>query len=104
MKSITVDSSDAGSIQTLATRLAAEFPSLNVVINNAGIMRPEDLVTAGEDLSDAEAMIMTNLPGPMRLTAALLPLLKKTAARGGDDGFAGGWRSCRWRRRLPTAP
>jgi uncharacterized oxidoreductase len=43
---------------------------LNVVINNAGIMRFEALDQA-RDLSDAEATITTNLLGPIRLTDAL---------------------------------
>jgi uncharacterized oxidoreductase len=40
-------------------------------------MRPENLSAQQDDLADAEAMITTNLLGPIRLTAALLPLLKK---------------------------
>jgi uncharacterized oxidoreductase len=46
---------------------------LNVVIHNAGIMRPET-IDKGE-VADAEAMISTNLLGPIRLTAALLSQL-----------------------------
>jgi uncharacterized oxidoreductase len=48
-----------------------------VLINNAGIMRPENVLEQQEDLSDAEAIVATNLLGPIRLTAALLPLLRK---------------------------
>jgi len=77
MKSLTVDMADAASIQSFAARLTEEFPSLNVVINNAGIARPENLLAQPADLADAEAMITTNLLGPMRLTAALLPHLLK---------------------------
>jgi uncharacterized oxidoreductase len=40
-------------------------------------MRPEKLLAQQEDLADAEAMVATNLLGPIRLTAALLPLLRK---------------------------
>jgi uncharacterized oxidoreductase len=47
------------------------------LINNAGIMRPEKLAAQSENLADAEAIIATNLLGPIRLTAALLPLLQK---------------------------
>lgn len=77
MKSLTVDIADSATIQKFADRLALEFPSLNVVINNAGIMRFEDLLAQPADLADAEAMITTNLLGPIRLTAALLPLLQR---------------------------
>jgi uncharacterized oxidoreductase len=50
---------------------------LNVVINNAGIMRAENLLAQQDDLVDAEATVTTNLLGPIRLTAALLPMLRK---------------------------
>ena len=40
-------------------------------------MRPENLKHQQDDLSDAEAIITTNLLGPIRLTAALLPILSK---------------------------
>ena len=77
MKSLTVDMTDAGSIRSFAGQLAKDYPALNVVINNAGIMRPEKLLSPPDDLADAEVTITTNLLGPIRLTAALLPLLQK---------------------------
>jgi uncharacterized oxidoreductase len=79
MKSLVLDIEDRAAIRGLAGRLTSEFPSLNVLINNAGIMRMEDLQHQQDDLSDAEAIITTNLLGPIRLTAALLPLLRKHA-------------------------
>src|SRR4029077_7040619 len=51
--------------------------SLNVLINNAGIMKVENLQDSSANLADAEAIVATNLLAPMRLTAALLPLLEK---------------------------
>ena len=72
----TVDMTDAGSITALAAAVAKEHPALNVVIHNAGIMQPEQI--AGDwQLDGAEAMIATNLLGPIRLTAALLPHLRQ---------------------------
>jgi uncharacterized oxidoreductase len=76
MKSAKFDVQDATSIRDLATQIVADFPSLNVLINNAGIMRAENLLDQ-EDLADAEAIVATNLLGPIRLTAALLPQLKQ---------------------------
>ncbi|MDB5045143.1 MAG: DltE [Deinococcus sp.] len=73
MNSALLDIARAEDIQRFATRLTADFPGLNVVIHNAGIMRPEQLKDAA--LDDAEATIATNLLGPIRLTAALLPHL-----------------------------
>jgi uncharacterized oxidoreductase len=77
MKSVTLDIEDAAGIRAFAAQVAKEHPSLNVLINNAGIMRAEDLKAQPEGVADAEAIITTNLLGPIRLTAALLPLLAK---------------------------
>ena len=71
MAAMTLDVDDASSIEDFARRLVAEHPALNVVINNAGIMRQETL-TARRDLGDAEATITTNLLGPIRLIDALI--------------------------------
>src|ERR1017187_7640386 len=73
MKSLVLDTSDALSIATAVERLTVDFPGLNAVLNNAGIMRPEDLKKG--ETADAEAIVATNLLGPIRLTAALLPHL-----------------------------
>ncbi len=54
-----------------AKRVIGEHPELNVLINNAGIMRYEDL-TRARDLRDAEETVVTNLLGPIRLTNALI--------------------------------
>ncbi|MCU1328208.1 MAG: DltE protein [Bryobacterales bacterium] len=75
ISALTVDMADAASIAAFAQQLERHAPELNVVINNAGIMRPEDLLSG--DASTAEAIIATNLLGPIRLTAALLPLLRR---------------------------
>ena len=77
MKAITLDIDSAAAIQTFAAKVTAEFPALNVLINNAGIMRPEIVTKNPQDVSTAEAIITTNLLGPIRLTGALLPHLQK---------------------------
>jgi uncharacterized oxidoreductase len=77
MKSLTLDIESPAAIRDFAAQLTAEFPTLNVLINNAGIMRAEKLLAQQPDLADAEAIITTNLLGPIRLTAALLPHLEK---------------------------
>jgi uncharacterized oxidoreductase len=77
MQSLAFDIQDASSIRSFAKKVADGYPALNVLINNAGIMRHENLAAPQVDLSDAEAIITTNLLGPIRLTAALLPHLAK---------------------------
>ncbi len=81
MKSVVFDVENKAGIRDFAARVCAEYPALNVLINNAGIMRPEDLLHQPDELTDAEAIVTTNLLGPIRLTAALLPhLLQKSYA------------------------
>lgn len=67
------DQDRPSAVQNLAAEMRERFPNLNVLVNNAGIQRVEDL-TSG-DLSDFEATINTNLLGPVRLTAALVQQL-----------------------------
>jgi uncharacterized oxidoreductase len=75
MKFVVLDIEDAASIRQVAAELVKQYPALNVLVNNAGIMRPEDLRAA--QVADAEVIVQTNLLGPIRLTAALLPHLAK---------------------------
>ncbi|MGV3457988.1 SDR family oxidoreductase [Sphingomonas sp.] len=75
MHAMTLDIDSAEAIEAFAAEVIAAHPSLNVLINNAGIMRYEDL-SARRDLTDAEATITTNLLGPIRLTNALVDHLK----------------------------
>jgi uncharacterized oxidoreductase len=77
MASLTLDIENPAAIRSFAAELAKRYPALNVLINNAGIMRVEKLQAQQADLADAESTIATNLLGPIRLTAALLPLLQK---------------------------
>ena len=71
MTSITLDIEDPASIASAAAHLTTDFPGLNVLLNNAGIMRPEQIQEA--QVSDAETIVNTNLLGPIRMTAALMP-------------------------------
>ena len=75
MSAVTLDIDDPAAIAAFAERVLADHPTLNVVINNAGIMKLED-VTAKRDLADAEATIVTNLLGPIRLIDAFVEHLK----------------------------
>lgn len=72
--SVQIDTADAASIERATQRVVAEHPELDAVILMAGIMQPEDLHSAGF-LDTAERTITTNLLGPIRLIAALVPHL-----------------------------
>ncbi|WP_102417916.1 SDR family oxidoreductase [Mycobacterium sp. 4858] len=73
MEHLQFDQSDPTSAGRLAAEVARRHPGLNVVINNAGIMRTENLLA--DDTTAAEAIVAVNLLGPLRLTASLLPTL-----------------------------
>jgi uncharacterized oxidoreductase len=80
MAALALDIEDPAAIPAFAARLTAQFPTLDGVIHNAGVMRPENLC-AGGYLPDAETQVATNFLGPIRLTAALLPhLLRQPGA------------------------
>lgn len=76
MEAIELDITDPASIDAVATRLIADHPDLNVVINNAGIMLPD---RAGGQIDDKLLLdtVITNLVGPIRMTSALVEHLKK---------------------------
>lgn len=71
-----LDLDDPASLSRLAEEVRARFPELNVLIANAGISRAEDMTADGWDASAAQAMVETNILGVLRVTAALLPVLK----------------------------
>ena len=77
MQSLELDIADPASIAAFAREAIRLYPKLNVLLNNAGIMKPEKLQSAPDYLGDAEATVTTNLLGPIRLTAALLPHLQR---------------------------
>lgn len=76
MHARTLDVGDAADIARFAKALIADFPALNTVFNNAGIMAKEDWLADPVDLAVAEATVTTNILGPIRLTAALMPHLR----------------------------
>ena len=80
MSAAVLDIESADAIRAFSQEITARYPQLNAVIQNAGIMRPEDVKSGAVDT--AEATITTNLLGPIRLTAALMPhlLAQKSAA------------------------
>jgi uncharacterized oxidoreductase len=77
MKSVILDIAKADTLRLFAARTASEYPTLNVVVQCAGIMVPEDFLKPEDSPAADEATIATNLLGPIRLTTELLPLLRK---------------------------
>ena len=80
MTSVVLDVADPAAIRAFAEQAVHDHPALNVLVNNAGIMKAEDVLADPFDLSDCEATVAVNLLGPIRLTAALLPHLSRRPA------------------------
>ncbi len=69
------DVSDPAAIAALHTTVVTQFPTLDTLINNAGIMRNLKL-NQTQDLNHATKEIEINLSGPVRMIQAFLPHLK----------------------------
>ncbi len=69
------DVSNPQSVMELYSRVSADFPNLNVLINNAGIMRTIDFNDTDYEKICSEIDI--NMNGPIRMVQQFLPLLKK---------------------------
>lgn len=77
MCAYTLDVDDPQSIADFTARMVTDHPDLNILVNNAGIMHRQELTPDNLDLAIAEATITTNILGPVRMIAALLPHLRR---------------------------
>ena len=75
MRALALDVTDPGSVEEFGRTIEAEFPALNMLVNNAGTQTPEDLRGGAQNLKAMEQMVSTNLISPIRLTSTLLPFL-----------------------------
>src|SRR5260370_26546595 len=76
MRWVELDIEDPASISAVAGKLIADFPKLNVLINNAGVMHIDD-VSAAIDEKLLVTTLTTNVMGPIRMTGALIEHLKR---------------------------
>src|ERR1700680_4851390 len=70
------DVSDPEAIATLYEDVTKHFPELNIVINNAGIMRKINVHDKAGSLEDITRELEINLSGPIRMVKQFLPHLK----------------------------
>ena len=77
---VQIDTTDPGSITRAADEVLAKYPDLNVVVAMAGIMKVEDWHHPGSFLESAEAVVTTNVLGPIRLIAAFVEHLAEQPA------------------------
>lgn len=71
------DVSDPDAIKSLYAAVIEQFPGLNILINNAGVMKTISLHDTSIDLDELTREIEINLTGPIRMIQQFLPHLKK---------------------------
>ena len=72
-----LDLAQLASVAAFAQRIAARYPRLDLLINNAGVMAPPQRQTTADGL---ELQFGSNYLGHVALTAQLLPLLRAAPA------------------------
>jgi NAD(P)-dependent dehydrogenase (short-subunit alcohol dehydrogenase family) len=78
-RGLPLEVTDQASIDGLIEAIAADPGSLDVLVNNAGILPDHGVPAAEADLDQAHEIVETNLFGAWRLTQAALPLLRESA-------------------------
>jgi uncharacterized oxidoreductase len=79
MAFVELDIENPESIASVANLLVKQYPELNVLINNAGIMKVDHVQNAVDDAL-VSPIVTTNLLGPIRVTSALIEHLKQQPA------------------------
>ncbi|WP_348623197.1 SDR family NAD(P)-dependent oxidoreductase [Paenibacillus peoriae] len=75
MSAVELNVQDPASIKAVAKQLIEEYPDVNVLVNNAGIIQSDDAAgVIDEDV--LISTVTTNLLGPIRLTSAFIEHLK----------------------------
>jgi NAD(P)-dependent dehydrogenase (short-subunit alcohol dehydrogenase family) len=80
VRPVTLDVTGPASVQAAAQQVGADFGRLDVLVNNAGIAGSGAGRPGTADLDAVRAVFETNVFGVMRVTNAMLPLLKRSAA------------------------
>jgi uncharacterized oxidoreductase len=76
LHTIQSDVADPAQIAALAANMKADFPGLDVLVNNAGISRYKNLSVRAPDLADLMTEININVGGVVRMTSAFIEMLK----------------------------
>jgi uncharacterized oxidoreductase len=80
LRTYSVEVTDLASVEEFSAAVLADFPGVNVLINNAGLMHPISFQTAGaRGITDE---INVNLIGPVLVTQSFLPHLLKQQEAG----------------------
>ncbi len=77
LHTIQSDASRIADIDSLFARVTQEFPALNILVNNAGVMRTINLHNEDQSLEELTREIDINFKGPVWMVKRFLPHLKK---------------------------
>lgn len=80
MHGVQMDMRHPAAIGHLVDEVEALFPDLDMLVNNAGISRPEAWDGDTIDIATSLSIIETNIVGVLRLTSALLPTLERQSS------------------------
>ena len=83
------DVSDPKAIATLYEEVTKQFPELNILINNAGIMREINIHDKAGSLEDITREIEINLSGPIRMVKQFLPAFENKIRGRNHERFIG---------------
>jgi NAD(P)-dependent dehydrogenase (short-subunit alcohol dehydrogenase family) len=92
-----LDVADTTSVARAAAQLRAKGERLEILINNAGILRDEGTPLLEVDEADFRDTLEVNTLGPWRVVKAFLPLMPKggriinVSSSGGQMASMGGW-------------
>src|SRR6476660_7181330 len=75
LHTIQSDIADPEQIAALAARVKAEFPRLDVLMNNAGVMLYKNLKAPASDLAGLAAEMNINVSGVIGMTSAFIEIL-----------------------------
>jgi uncharacterized oxidoreductase len=76
LHTIQCDAADVDAVAALGARIDADFPELDVLVNNAGIFDFNNLTTRAADLVSLTRELDVNLAGPIRTTSVLIDRLR----------------------------
>jgi uncharacterized oxidoreductase len=75
LHTIQCDASDPDALRAMASKIDAEFPKLDVLMNNAGIFIYRNLTTGTDDLLELTKEIDINISGAIRTVSVLIDRL-----------------------------
>ncbi len=77
IEGLRLDLEDTAGLTKFVDTVKQKYPQLNVLINNAGVAKFENWTDGDLNLDEITSTINTNITSVIKLTAALLPILRK---------------------------